>query len=93
MYQNEHDALFTAIRQGEAINNGDYMAKSTMMAIMARMSAYTGRAVSWDEAMQSDLDLSPPNYTLGPNPVHPIARPGREEEFAARVKTEIGARI
>jgi hypothetical protein len=41
------------------------------------MSAYTGRAMSWDWAMNaSTLDLSPAKYEFGPNPVPPVAVPG-----------------
>ena len=43
LYQTEHDELFASIRNGKPINNGEYMAKSTLLAIMGRMAAYTGR--------------------------------------------------
>lgn len=77
MYQNEHDELFAAIRKGEPINNGDYMCKSTMMAIAARMSAYTGRTLSWDEAWNNPLDLFPTQpLEWGDFPSPPLARPG-----------------
>ncbi len=78
MYQNEHNAMFAAIRQNETINNGEYMCYSTMMAIMARMSAYTGREVTWQMAMESKLDLSPQAYDLNaPAPEVKIAVPGQ----------------
>jgi predicted dehydrogenase len=76
MYQNEHDALFRAIRAGEPINNGEYMCDSTLMAMMGRLSAYTGRTVTRDEIMNSDLDLSPPAYVWGDAPECQIAVPG-----------------
>jgi len=76
MYQVEHNELFASIRAGEPINNGDYMTKSTLMAIMARMSAYTGKTLTWDQAMQSKEDLTPKSYDLGPIPVAPVATPG-----------------
>ena len=76
MYQNEHDALFRSIREGSAINNGDYMCKSTMMAIAARMSAYTGKSISWDEAMTSKEDLTPEAYVWADAPAVRIPRPG-----------------
>ncbi len=41
MYQVEHDELFASIRAGTPINNGEYMAKSTLLAIMGRMATYT----------------------------------------------------
>jgi predicted dehydrogenase len=76
MYQNEHDELFASIRAGKPINNGEWMAKSTLMAIMGRMATYTGQAITWDMAMNSKEDLTPPAYEFGHLPVAPIARPG-----------------
>ncbi len=76
MYQNEHDALFAAIRSGEPINNTDYMCKSTLMAILGRMAAYTGRTLSWDEVWNSELDLSPPAYDWIDFEPDPVAVPG-----------------
>jgi predicted dehydrogenase len=47
-YQTEHDELFASIRRGEPINNGEYMAKSSLMAIMGRMATYTGKEITWE---------------------------------------------
>ncbi len=77
MYQTEHDELFAAIRSGKPINNGEYMAKSTLLAIMGRMAAYTGQQITWDMAMNSKEDLTPPAYDWNvklPDP--PISLPG-----------------
>jgi predicted dehydrogenase len=77
MHQLEHDAFFAALRAGKIINNGDYMAKSTMMAIMARMSAYTGRQITWDQAMKSNEALDPSKLALdGVPPPAEVAIPG-----------------
>jgi predicted dehydrogenase len=76
MYQTEHNELFAAIRAGNVINNGDYMCKSTMMAIMGRMACYTGQAITWEQAMNSREDLSPPRYDWIELPVPPVAQPG-----------------
>lgn len=59
MYQAEHDTLFKSIRDGEARNDGEWMAKSSMLAIMGRMAAYTGKKITWDQAMESKQDLAP----------------------------------
>ena len=76
-YVQEHIDLIASIRRGTPLNEGRQIAESTMSAIMGRMSAYTGRAMSWDWAMQSSkLDLSPTKYEFGPNPVDPVAIPG-----------------
>ncbi|RMH01476.1 MAG: gfo/Idh/MocA family oxidoreductase [Planctomycetota bacterium] len=76
MYQNEHDALFRSIRAGEPINNGDYMCKSTLMAIAGRMAAYTGQTLTWQQVENSQLDLTPPAYEWGDLEVAPVAVPG-----------------
>lgn len=59
MYQVEHDELFAAIRKGEPLNDGDWMLHSTMVGIMGRMAAYTGKKITWDEAIKSEEDLAP----------------------------------
>jgi predicted dehydrogenase len=77
MHQLEHNEMYASLRRGEMINNGEYMAKSTMMAIMARMSAYTGKALTWEQAINSKEDLSPPSYDWDqPLPEPPVAKPG-----------------
>jgi len=76
-YVQEHIDLIASIRAGTPLNEGRQIAESTMCAIMGRMSAYTGRALSWDWAMNaSTLDLSPAKYEFGPNPVDAVAIPG-----------------
>src|SRR5690606_6278933 len=72
-YQTEHDELMASIRNGKPINNGDYMSHSTLLAILGRMAAYTGQEITWDEALQSQEDLSPPAYAWGPLKAPPIA--------------------
>jgi len=67
-HQLEQDAFLAALRAGTVINNGQYMAKSTLMAIMERMSAYTGQSLTWDQVMNSQEDLSPSAYTWEADP-------------------------
>jgi len=77
-YVQEHADLIASIRGGKPLNEGRRIAESTMTAIMGRMSAYTGRALKWDWAMNaSELDLSPPKYEFGDLPVRPAAVPGK----------------
>jgi predicted dehydrogenase len=75
-YQTEHDELFASIRNGRPINNGEYMCKSTLLAIMARMAAYTGQQVTWDMARNSKEDLTPASYEWGRMPMPAVAMPG-----------------
>ncbi len=76
MYQTEHNEMYAAIRSGKPINNGRYMATSSMLAILGRMSAYTGKTITWEQAMNSHEQLGPSKYEWGPLPVPPVATPG-----------------
>ena len=46
----------------DTINNGDYMAKATMMGIMAREACYTGKKLNWDEELKSEKSYRPSSY-------------------------------
>ncbi len=81
IYQTEHDKLFASIRDGKPINNGHYMAHSTMLAILGRMATYTGQEIAWDDAMKSTQDLSPERYEWGDAPPVEIAVPGVTKFF------------
>lgn len=76
-YQVEHDDLFASIRSGEVRNEGRYVAESTLTAIMGRMATYSGRSVTWEEALQSEERLGPTQYEFGPLAVDPVPMPGR----------------
>jgi predicted dehydrogenase len=58
MYQVEHDEMVTSIRKGAPLNDGEWMARSTMVAIMGRMAAYTGKEITWEQALNSEEDLA-----------------------------------
>ena len=77
-YVQEQADLIAGIRHGTVINEGRNVAESTMSAIMGRMSAYTGRALKWDWAMNaSKLDYTPPSYDFDTEyPPRPAAVPG-----------------
>ena len=79
MYQTEHDELFAAIRAGKPINDGDWMAQSTMMGILGRMVAYTGQTITYEDALKSDEILGPKideyNWELD-WPTASVAKPG-----------------
>ncbi|MBC8369865.1 MAG: Gfo/Idh/MocA family oxidoreductase [Planctomycetes bacterium] len=77
MYQTEHDDLFESIRNGDAMNQGVDMAHSTLAAIMIRMSAYTGQVVSWEQALNSQLDLTPEKWDGGAGLDSSVAHPGK----------------
>jgi len=78
MYQNEHDEFFASIRSGRPINDGVRMAHSTLLSIMARMAAYSGQEVTWDQALSSEDSLVPTLEGWGtPVAVRPVAMPGQ----------------
>ena len=59
-YVQEHIDMVKSIRgEGPYINHGMAVAESTMTAVMARESAYSGQEITWDQAMASQLDLMP----------------------------------
>lgn len=75
-YQVEHNELFASIREGGVINNAEYGAKSTMTAIMGRMATYSGKQLTWDEALNSNETIVPPSSEMswdGKAPVMPDA--------------------
>lgn len=77
MYQIEHDEFFASIRSGKPINDGPWMAQSTMLAIMGRMAAYTGQIVTWEDALNSKENLMPEKLAWdAPIAVPPVAIPG-----------------
>ena len=76
MYQVEHDELFAGIRGGKPVNDGESAANSTMMAVLAREAAYTGKRLMWKDLFASKQDLSPKQYAWGPNPVPGVPMPG-----------------
>jgi predicted dehydrogenase len=76
MFQVEHDELFASIRNGTPINNGRYMAESTLLAIMGRMATYTGKSITWEQALHSQEDLTPPKYEWGSLETPDVAMPG-----------------
>ncbi len=64
----EHINLVTAIRTGKPLSDAEAQVNSTLLTIMGRISAYTGKDVSWEEIMNSDLYLGPKTYAMGPVP-------------------------
>ena len=84
-YNQEHIHLVESIRLNKKINQALDLAYSTQVAILGREAAYTGRRISWDEIMASDLRYGPSEYKLGNLPdyhegVAPV--PGKDPSAA-----------
>ncbi|MEJ7606743.1 MAG: Gfo/Idh/MocA family oxidoreductase [Bryobacteraceae bacterium] len=84
-YVAEHTALVSSIRgDGPYINHGMPVAESTMTCIMARESAYSGQALTWDDMMKSKLDLMPKTFSYDEKmQVPPLPVPG-EYKFSLK---------
>ena len=62
-YVQEHiDMIRSITGEGPYINQGMRVAESTMTAIMARESAYSGLRITWDMIMASQQDLQPKEF-------------------------------
>ncbi len=78
-YQIEHDRLFHAIRNDLEHNEAVYGADSTMAAILGRMAAYSGKVITWDDALKSGRQLTTDAESWdGPAPVQPSPDGGYE---------------
>ena len=86
-YQVEHNELFASIRSGGVINNMEYGAHSTMTAIMGRYATYSGKVVTWEDALNSNVQLMPPTLAWDSTPpvlpnddgFYPVAMPGQSD--------------
>ena len=76
----EHTDLIASIRKGEPLNDGERVALSTLTAIGGRMSAYTGREISWNWLMNgSKLEIFPKQCAPGPGVFTAVPIPGSTE--------------
>ncbi|MCB9846639.1 MAG: Gfo/Idh/MocA family oxidoreductase [Phycisphaeraceae bacterium] len=76
-YVVEHADLQHAIETGDRINEARRVAESTLTAIMGRMSCYTGKDVTWDQALNSSLKLGPSSLDVETYEPDAVAVPGR----------------
>ena len=76
-YVTEHADLIASIRENEPLHEAKQIAESTMMAILGRESAYTGKDLTMEELRSSQLDLMPESFAFGEMPVPPVPVPGR----------------
>jgi myo-inositol 2-dehydrogenase/D-chiro-inositol 1-dehydrogenase len=67
-YQTEHDVLVQHIKENKPVNDAYYTAESTLTAILGRMATYSGQEVTWEQALNSDLDTMPKNLAWNAEP-------------------------
>jgi predicted dehydrogenase len=88
-YQTEHDRLYDFIRTDTPNNDAVRTAEATLTSILGRMACYSGAEVTWDQAMNSDLDTLPktlawdadPGPKPGPDGMYPSPVPGAGKYF------------
>jgi myo-inositol 2-dehydrogenase/D-chiro-inositol 1-dehydrogenase len=77
-YVQEHTDLIESVRSGKPLNELKQVAESTLTAIMGRMSAYSGKEVTWDQALNTRENLMPENLTWEMSLPEPqVAIPGK----------------
>ncbi|MFO7923142.1 MAG: Gfo/Idh/MocA family oxidoreductase [Bacteroidales bacterium] len=78
-YVQEHINFVTAIRTDNPVNEAQNLATSSLVGIMGRESAYTGLDKTWEDMMNSDLQLGPDKFEMGPVDFEPLTPvPGRD---------------
>ncbi|MCM8534749.1 MAG: Gfo/Idh/MocA family oxidoreductase [Lentisphaeraceae bacterium] len=88
-HQHEWVDLINSLDKGEIYNEGEYGAYSTMTAILGRMATYYGKEITWEQALNSELKLSPETYAWDANPPtlpnkngrYTIPMPGKNKPF------------
>jgi predicted dehydrogenase len=79
-YVQEHIDLVAAIRKGKPYNELKAATESNLAAIMGRMAAYTGKRVTWDQALNSRESLYPSgDLKFGKMEVAKVPIPGTTE--------------
>ena len=78
-YVLEHKDLIHAILEGNPINEASQIATSTLTAVLGRESAYTGQQLSWDELIESKLNLKRETQGFGPLSIPAVPLPGSTE--------------
>ena len=63
-YVQEHIDLIASMRAGKPLNELKQVAESTLTAIMGREAAYTGHEIKWDDILNADMELTPPQIRL-----------------------------
>ncbi len=78
-YVQEHIDLIRSIREGKPLNELKNVTESTLTAILGRMATYTGKAVTWEQALNSKEDTMPANLSLTMTelPTPPVPVPGK----------------
>jgi predicted dehydrogenase len=88
-HQNEQTEFLAALRAGKTINDGDYMARSTMISLLGQLACYTGKKLTWEQINESSFSYPPkdgridftiePPVKPGPHGIYSVPVPGKTE--------------
>jgi myo-inositol 2-dehydrogenase/D-chiro-inositol 1-dehydrogenase len=85
-HQQEQIDFMAALRAGKIINNGAYMAKSTLTTVLGQMAAYTGKKLAWQQVFESKFTYpphGPVSFEIAPpvlpdeRDIYPVCSPGK----------------
>jgi len=83
-HQVEQNELFKALRAGKTINSGDYMVRTTQIAMLGQMAVYTGKQLTWNDIVKSNFAYEPKTCDFSTTPpvlpdekgIYPVPVPG-----------------
>lgn len=85
-YLREHMEFLQSIRAGKPFQHAKTLADSTMAAVLGQLAVYTGKKITWKEAMDSKFAFPPqgeikmdtePPVKPGADGIYPVAIPGQ----------------
>jgi predicted dehydrogenase len=87
-FDQEHVDFVNAIRTNQPVNEAEHLAHATLIAILGRTAAYTGKELKWEEMMDSNERLGPTEYAMGPVPLKAeVPVPGNATNIGKNART------
>jgi predicted dehydrogenase len=87
-YDQEHVDFVNAIRTNQPLNEAEHLAHSTLIGILGRTAAYTGKEIKWEEMMDSPERLGPAECAMGPVAIKAeVPVPGDAKNIATHART------
>lgn len=83
-YQVEHDLFFDAIRNDKPYNETERSAYAAMTGILGRMAVESGKLITWEDALASNLELAPGLERLTVDSEAPV-KPDNEGRYPVAV--------
>ncbi|MBP8260120.1 MAG: Gfo/Idh/MocA family oxidoreductase [Verrucomicrobia bacterium] len=87
-YEQEHLEFLQSIRAGRPLQRAKILAHSTLATVLGQLAVYTGRKITWKEALDSRFAFPPrgeitmgiePPVQPGADGIYPVAVPGKTQ--------------